>query len=474
MFHMNANSGKDILPFVESFSMLAEALRVKGWQFVFSLPSTISKEAEKAASSFGLVVTIDEKQLKQMDFIDVFFVMDYCRTIQFPQRSKVIGCIHALQLRDINAPATVYSHYAFYATCFDYTFMPQTNLVNMHESALIPVFTDRFPSDMILRSSKNFCIIPAGYLKLDTFIQHAEQRIPPPDSLLFAPTHIKVNRNCKDFIDTYGKSIVASLLNHFPEYNIIFRPAPTDRHHTAVQKINNEFSGVKQFIFDDGQHLKGVYARSALLVSDGSHAIYSFSMATLNPFINCLFGSKQTGISKKQRHVFGYNAYSIEQMVSAARDLLGSRDENISRIRIARDRMVCNPGRTATYLADHIEHITSDKRVAEWKYIPRQSKVRQSVTLANYVEAIQKFASTSQPDEGLRIARTGLRTFPNTPLLHALEAKLLFILGDKEGAHMAMTNAFHANAQEALTCVKWEAKEVAGYIDKLLSEKQYK
>lgn len=472
---------KDLLPFFESSLLLAQQLRKRGHQVVFLFTAIRIDDVAAALDGFpAFELPLDE--FVELDFIDVFFVMDDVAQVytRFPERSKVVAFRHGLSpIAQANSDPFRYLECALESTAVDYVVRTNSNAQRIPTQDWLGVITDTFPPESHLRPSTTLGVIPGGYLKLDLYRQACVDRAAPPDALLFAPTSIQVDRTCKDFVERFGATIINTLLDVFPNHKVVFRPYPQDRETEVIQRVLEEFRDHERVEFDLSPHIKDVYARSAVLIGDMSNASNAFCFARLRPYVGCMFGAE----GRESVSALGYSVHNLEQLAVAVAHALANVSDWEETLTNARSTLVSNAGETASYLAEHLDHILSDRPHADWAYIPKLSKPGQRWTIDDYAGCIARwYKARTLPrlllGPALRVAKAGIRDYPDSAFLYALQAKILFNARatdekvkyyDAEDDPMAcMERAFRLNADVAKK-VAWHPDQLVALIERLIS-----
>ena len=122
-----------------------------------------------------------------------------------------------------------------------------------------------------------------GYPKFD-FLEKKIKNMSesPKDSIIIAPTDIESTpkfsliNNLKDLIDE---------LIHKTDFNIIFRPHPTNRLNPKILQIKKLFETNAKFIFDTSGDYSSVYFKSICLLTDTSDTAYMFAFLTMRPVL---------------------------------------------------------------------------------------------------------------------------------------------------------------------------------------------
>ena len=94
-------------------------------------------------------------------------------------------------------------------------------------------------------------------------------------------------------------NIIIDLLLSKTNYNVIFRPHPSNLYTNIVDRIENKFSKYKNFNIDKSKNYFNTYSNSFLMITDLSGTAYTYSFLTLNPV---LFFSISEKILKKNNY----------------------------------------------------------------------------------------------------------------------------------------------------------------------------
>ena len=233
------------------------------------------------------------------------------------------------------------------------------------------------------------CIIPGGYLHLDENIQQHNDYSGPVDSIIYAPTlaladypHCELASSIQD-----GPLILQTLLENFPQYNIIFRPHPSDLRLAEINRQDERGLAFKQSlelclshprcILDDnpGDYMDS-YNRSAMMVSDTSSTAMTFAFTTGKPVIFYTPYDDRLIQAMGNKSRFLQDRCKIGAIVSnkdELNDKISEYMENSPQHRKNpldfRDSVIFNVGSAASYFAENIDYILEEKQHANWIYI---------------------------------------------------------------------------------------------------------
>ena len=229
---------------------------------------------------------------------------------------------------------------------------------------------------MKLIRQKPICRIPGGYIKLDKNIQYFKSIQTPIDSIIFAPTVHWDHFYDYVAVPEHGSSIVAALLEQFPEYKIIFRPHPHTVDTPEVQKVAKQFKKHPQFEFDtNASFYMENYARSQLMVTDMSGTAFTYAFTTSRPVV--FFSHKDDTVESvfgkiryfKDRDKIGYVATDAKELCEKVAYILDHKSELEERIGEFRDASIYNMGKTEDYFVENIRFILENETHPDWQYV---------------------------------------------------------------------------------------------------------
>lgn len=290
------------------------------------------------------------------------------------------------------------------------------------------------------RKSDTFTFMPVPYPRLAVIVKELEKQNITPDSITYAPMLSSWVKECGgERIRKYGKSIIRTLLNSFPQMNVIFRPYKSDINSDAARAICNSFAGEPRFIFDDNPGRFFTFSRSAVLVTDLSHIGASFSSAALRPAIyyQPWEGKKVSAINQRGN----YTAYSMQDMVKRIRDCLADPAAYSARLLTFRNSATLPLENGFAGIADNLMDFYADCPHSDWLAVKRFDSP-QPVTdidvinnILAYPESVALAASAAaiwrRPKSPLLLAfalHSGRKLLPETaPLFGVSDAALEFL-----------------------------------------------
>lgn len=194
---------------------------------------------------------------------------------EFPENVVKIGLPHGV---DIPLRKTVIGYGGGY--CFDYV------LGLMRQARSDPAcFEGLFPRALRNHALNHVCEIPCGFPKLDEFIHEVtRQETKRPRAIAYHLSSLSLeNPGSLKLIALTLKR----LLDHFPEYRIVFRPIMSDRDHPIVAACRELGSSYGNFHFSDAESYIPDYAAATAMVCHRAYKLHLFGLATGRPTFLC-------------------------------------------------------------------------------------------------------------------------------------------------------------------------------------------
>lgn len=418
---------------VPHFFYLGRAIARCGHKVAYLVPPRCPiSEADEALAENGRILNPRAADMPNLSNIDVFIgvetSMKFC-----PQGAKSVALFHSL-------PESLPEHYNFplhfsrndFITAdTDYFVVARVDQERFKAECIEEYVRDVFPDEVTATRTDSFHVIPGGYPKIDYLAERAARHEGIPDAILYAPTNValppQVSRVKQD-----GRLIISLLLEHFPDHEIIFRPYPTAQNLDAVADILEEYAKHERFTLDREATPTNSQLRSALSISDISSVSLSFAMATLRPFISCELSNRAFNAGHcGAEHELGYTAYNAEQLLNAVRDIIGRPEHWREKVREETGRYVYNPGRSAEYLAEHIDLIASGRTHADWLKVPRNSPSWSLDTARDHARHIKSLLSSGRTRSAEINLEHALTAYPNDTKLKSLASDH----GEGPGSH---------------------------------------
>ncbi|MBD5647470.1 MAG: hypothetical protein HDQ89_07580 [Desulfovibrio sp.] len=386
---------------------LAEKLRQRGM-------ITVGLLTPRSVKAFNLdktdyVAVVPSSTVKILSRINVFIISEPDHSTHFPAGSKVLGCIHSHMMSFSDRP---YPYQLFSVGMLDGLMVP-ARLPAETRHALEKTWTGFVNPRWSRRSKGPFYVIPVGYPRHAAMFQALSKAMAPKDAIVYAPHGIANTSDIKSehCVVGAGIPIINFLLENFPEYKVIFRPAPEDLEGRVVQRISSLYRQERRFILDTHPDQFFSLSRGAALVTDASGIARSFAYMTLRPAI--FFQPWREWQEPVRRVESGFIATSYDALRDVLKLALENRQEEAEIIRKNRDELLMPIEGALETIADWLPDFYNERPRADWVTIERSE-----AALEPEKALIQKLATF--PD-GLQLAAPAVACFRNqeSPLLAA-------------------------------------------------------
>lgn len=355
----------------EWMNTLVCALRARGIITVGLLTPhsvNISKLTLEDLGAADFVAVIPASSVKLLGRINVFIITDIDYATHFPPTAKVLGCIHGYLLA---SPESPYHGMLYSLGTMDGLMIP-SRLSPETRSAIEKIWTGVVHPRWSPRSCGPFQLIPVGYPRHASMIPALKQARCPRGAIVYAPYAIDFGSqvvNTDNLIGGQAVTIINFLLENFPEHTIIFRPAPSDRKSSLVQKISSLFEANPRFILDVHNDKIFAFSRGAVLITDMSTIAHSFAFLTLRPAIN--FQPWQKWDRPLQRWDGGFKVCTYDALREAITLSLENAQEESRIIHENRERLVMPAEGALDAIADWIQDFYNESPRADWLSIER-------------------------------------------------------------------------------------------------------
>jgi hypothetical protein len=188
---------------------------------------------------------------------------------------KVIFLVHSLhQARLLMTPSNSFKNSLSRLSNIDYFLSPSKFYINDYKRFYKNGWLDYLPKTHLI-----------DYPKIKKQIKEFKSlNIINKKNIVYAPTTNGLTNDYRlkndDVAIQIGYDIIDFLINNFKEYNIIFRPHPTDRDHPYVKRILRKFGKLSRFEYDVSNNYVKTYAKSEILITDFSDTAFSYSYIT--------------------------------------------------------------------------------------------------------------------------------------------------------------------------------------------------
>ncbi|MEI2386017.1 hypothetical protein [Breoghania sp. JC706] len=188
-------------------------------------------------------------------------------------------------------------------------------------------------------------VVSTGHPRLDRVITRCRERETSERIALIAPRGLfTLPPDRRDWYVSALETTIARLLQSHPEYRVVFREIPGSLGYEMIRKrfaadVNFEYSSVPDYVEQ--------YAQSALLITDGSSVLYSFSMSRLRPVI--VLDPKVDGLN---RTIYGATIGEADLIDDAVADCLTRQDAIREALSAFREQNLANPEKSLERIID--------------------------------------------------------------------------------------------------------------------------
>ena len=125
-------------------------------------------------------------------------------------------------------------------------------------------------------------IISIGYLKLDYLLRQKKKFTIKKDSIIIAPTDFNAFK--KYSIIQQLPELISYIIEKL-NFNVIFRPHPSNRDDSNILNIKNKFIKNKKFEFDTSENYLKNYRKSFCMITDISGTAYTYAFLNECPVL---------------------------------------------------------------------------------------------------------------------------------------------------------------------------------------------
>ena len=348
----------------EQFGNIIERLREKGYNAITLLGKPRSPEFGTKQGVFYAGLDI----VSFMDFVDVFLTAGDAYPF-LPTGAKVGLFLHDIHDSPLGNLDDILAGILFY----DFQFIPSACVLERNKN-LVGSAQKKLSGK--IGNTAQTCLIPGGYIKLDSNIQYFEKNKRDSRTIIYAPTVFGPGFENMVSLDTYGDRIIGAVLENFPDYDLIFRPHPRTSDSQYVKAILAKYGENPRFAFDDNATFyMDNYSKATLMISDMSGTAFTYAFSTLRPVI--FFSHNETKvISKigeysyfKDRGKIGYVVFNIDEMVEKIKLTLAHKEKLSAKVKQYRDSTIYNVGTAEDYFVNNFEYIIENKKHRDWVYL---------------------------------------------------------------------------------------------------------
>ena len=145
-------------------------------------------------------------------------------------------------------------------------------------TALAEALHKHYPLELTQLRSKQLGFVPVGYPKI-ALLKQKLQAYPDRSAILFAPS----SRALSGISTERTKAICLSLVQAFPNNEVIYRPYPSAKEGEGIEHLVQTLSQYPNFTFDFSKSSVEAIQRTKYVFTDESSLAISFSLATATP-----------------------------------------------------------------------------------------------------------------------------------------------------------------------------------------------
>ena len=253
-------------------------------------------------------IYIKENFFKFILSVDIFISTSVCD--KFITNSKKIYLNHHIY----DSPMVNFEkekHLCKRLSSYDVVFIASQNLI-------------KFYNNMFKRHDHNIGIkMPIlkeiGYPKFDFLDKKIKNlNIDNKKCILISPTNIAADPKFSLMNDLV--ELIKKLL-HKTDFDIIFRPHPSNRYDPKILEIRNMFIEEKKFYYDTSEDYTEVFSKSFCMIADHSDTAYMFSFLTMCPVVFYSNNNLENFINSKEDQIKSYNYKNLNYFIN--RDKIG-------------------------------------------------------------------------------------------------------------------------------------------------------
>ena len=262
-------------------------------------------------------IYIKENFFKFILSVDIFISTSVCD--KFITNSKKIYLNHHIY----DSPMVNFEkekHLCKRLSSYDVVFIASQNLI-------------KFYNNMFKRHDHNIGIkMPIlkeiGYPKFDFLEKKIKNlNINNKKCILISPTNISSHPKFSLMNDLV--ELIKELI-HKTDFDIIYRPHPSNRHDPKILEIRDMFLEEKKFYYDTSEDYTEVFSKSFCMIADHSDTAYMFSFLTMCPIVFYSNKNLENFINSKEEQIKSYDYKNLNYFIN--RDKIGMIVRDLSSI----------------------------------------------------------------------------------------------------------------------------------------------
>ncbi len=262
-------------------------------------------------------IYIKENFFKYILGVDIFFSTSVCD--KFIKNSKKIYLNHHIY----DSPLVNFEKEKYLCkrlSSYDAVLIASENLIKLYNNMF-----KRHSDDLEINMPQ---LIEIGYPKFD-FLQKKIKDLNENNEkyILISPTNILADPKFNLINDVV--ELIEKLINK-TDFNIIFRPHPTNRHDPKILKIKDAFIERDKFYYDTSEDYTETFSKSFCMIADHSDTAYMFSFLTMRPVVFYSNDNLENFINSKEEKIKSYDYKNLNYFIN--RDKIGIIINNLSSI----------------------------------------------------------------------------------------------------------------------------------------------
>ena len=262
-------------------------------------------------------IYIKEGFLKFILGVDIFMSTSICD--KFIKNSKKIYLNHHIY----DSPLVNFEkekHMCKRLSSYDVVFIASQNLIKLYHN-------------MFKRHGRNIEIkMPIlkeiGYPKFDFLEKKIKDlNIDNKKCILISPTNIKAYPKFSLMNDLV--ELIEKLLDK-TDFDIIYRPHPSNRYDPKILEIRDKFIEEKKFYYDISEDYTEVFSKSFCMIADHSDTAYMFSFLTMHPVVFYSNHNLENFINSNEEKIKLYDYKNLNYFIN--RDKIGMIVRDLSSI----------------------------------------------------------------------------------------------------------------------------------------------
>lgn len=354
----------------EWLNALAAKLNERGYITIGIIAPQNSSRCNLQNAQYNVELSRDK--LRNLGRINVFIASDIDYWTVFPEKSKILACVHSFVCPD-DRPFNM-SGAIHHAALVDGWMLPM-KIDEQSREAIHKLWDGFVNHEFSRRKSEQFNIIPVGYPRLASMLPYIQSNETTQNSIVYAPVAIDYDlEHGGKRVANHGIRIIETLLANFTDLDVIFRPSMQDMEKPETREILAVFGDEKRFVFDSHPDQIFAFSRGCALITDLSNIAKSFAFLCRRPGI--YFSPWQASPTAWSRWAGGFNAYSYEGLLDTVRMALENPREEAEIIERNREKELMPFESAFDEIAEWLPDFYNDMPRKDWVTIERGPTVK--------------------------------------------------------------------------------------------------